>query len=543
MKTTKLTALLLAVILLVSVFSVLSILSTAALVEGDWIPRRSWPDYTEENATSYKPAAGYYYDSEGFHTVQQDTNDISVFTNVVTKESYSLTYNNDQKNGHVMSVKFRIDDFSYGGENNADEWIAVSVKNKQDIAHGDTTEESGKGLVILNRGTGDGKAQCLPHVNDVNVFGSSASDAITAELDSQGREIYTFTLDYADGKWSFAMNGHTYAEYAWGGKKLNDIFNSFEDGQFYFAITLNSSVKAGTGRLTILEFNGEVPYGEDSADPEENINWFAEIADASTVEANQPAVLWDAAKTSVSKLTGMNNTFKVNPADNTVLVTSSATEATINFGIKNTISYDGKDFPCFAMLTRNVSEDVFDSGYILWWAAGEVMSADNEHAQSELAFDDETIGGWNLAIYELDPEIDDFQGRINSLRVDFHGFDVSDPDTCTFKVGFMGMFRNAEEAQAYANSFVSQLAVDPDDPIVDNKGNGDATTDNQDATTADPGDDGEATTTAAPNGEGTTAENQSNNNASEQNGCGSVLATFSVIAVVSLGVCVLRKKD
>lgn len=548
---TKLTALFLSLVMLVSVVSILSTVPVGALTEGDWIPKRSAKDYNEENADSYKPASGYYYDNEGFHTVKPDTTGISVFTNVVTREAYDLKHNNDTKNGHVLSMKFRIDDYSYGGENGADHWIAVSIKDRQEVEHGNT--DLGDGLIVLNRGNGDGNATCLPHLDNAGRFDNVATVGIQAELDSQGREIYTFTLDYVNGEWIFAMNGYTFNTMTVNGTgvSLTDVFNSFETCAGYVAVTLHASVKGGSGAFTILEFNGEVPFGEDRADSEENINSFADIADPSTVPANKPAIIWDSTMTSVSRLTGGMADFSINEVDKTVIMKATGLNPSINFNPKNSVSYDGKDFPCFAMLTRNVADAPQEAGFSLWYAAGDVMSADENHVATGLYYDDVDalpdgvsvdVGDWNLTIYVLDPEVDDFTGRINALRVDLAGFDISDNEACTLKIGFLAMFRNAEEAAAYAEAYVKGLAVDPDDTHEETKAEtttdaGNTTTAAEEATTVAGSDKAEATTGSE------TKKTETTTDAEKSSGCGSVITGFSVIAVITLGAFAIRKKD
>ena len=218
-------------------------------------------------------------------------------------------------------MKFRIDDFSYGGENGADHWIAISIKDRQEVAHGDAT--FGDGLIVLNRGAGDGNATCLPHLDVAGDFTPAGTAGIKAEVDSKGREIYTFTLDYVEAKneWVFAMNGYTFSTITTAnGISLEEVFNGFEKCEGYVAVTLMSSVKEGSAALTILEFNGEAPFGEDSAEAEANANTFAEIADPSTVAPNQPAIIWDSTLTSISRLSGGVADFSVNEADQTVIM-------------------------------------------------------------------------------------------------------------------------------------------------------------------------------------------------------------------------------
>ena len=104
------------------------------------------------------------------------------------------------------------------------------------------------------------------------------------------------------------------------------------------------------------------------------------------------------------------------------------------------------------------------------------------------------------------------------------------------------MFRNAEEAAAYAEAYVKGLAVDPDDTHEETKAEattdaGNTTTAAEEATTVAGSDKAEATTGSE------TKKTETTTDAEKSSGCGSVITGFSVIAVITLGAFAIRKKD
>ena len=182
------------VVLLLTVAMLLSmavIVPAAADVDGDWITLRQANDYPEVDPEtgeepSFTPAPGYEYTSEGFTTIPADYTGICPYFNIRSKDKYDI------KEG--LYLQLRVDDFSYRGpEGIADEWILFSLWDSENIAPGQNGY--GDGWFGLIRGSGGGEAATFE------------DETITPELDDQGREIYTFEVEWDGSQYNFTLNG------------------------------------------------------------------------------------------------------------------------------------------------------------------------------------------------------------------------------------------------------------------------------------------------------------------------------------------------
>lgn len=562
----KIIAVLIVAVMMITMIPALSV----SAISGDWVSLRDANGYNDES--SYTPAAGYHYTDRGIETISPDYTNCTINQRLMTKERYSLTTNNDSENGHVLSLDFTVLDFPYKGDNGTqDEWISVSIWSESNLSQGST--KNGQGYCTLIRGTGDGSAivqSCL--VNDqFNVF---AQDAITAEFDDDGCEMYNMIVDYDGSSWSIAFNGKTIGYGKVGEDDVDSMFSKdiFAEGA-YVGITYHSGQANSTASMLITNFNGSVPKGDDKEAPEENVSVFADMADSSTVGTNMPAVIWDSTYTSFKKLTGSNLEYTVQE-DGTIKAVALSVSPYITFGVKTSISYEAADFPVIAVLTKDCWAD---SGNC-YYCAGEVLSAKDDCA-TNFYLDDEEIGGdWLLGFINV-PEVASetggtWEGRINNIRIGFNNMDVTDEEYSTFTVGFIGAFRSTEEAVAYAEGYVATLTGDtgdtgdttgsddtqgdvtkPDDDVttkaddVTTKAD-DVTTKADDATTkADVTTAADVTTkadvtTAAPDVTTNAADNTTKADGSESSGgCGGVVGgIFAVLGVITLAGVAIRKK-
>ena len=174
-----------------------------------------------------------------------------------------------------------------------------------------------------------------------------------------------------------------------------------------------TTVTETSASLLINEFQGDVPYGEDSAEPEANVKNFAEIADSATVAAGQPAVMWD------GKIEQCDN-MSISHADYTVqdsgivTLTCNGNVSYINFMLKNEISYEASDFPILAVLTK----DCWASSGSFYYMSGKTLGCGSDNLVDFIVDEIELGEGWGLSLVDLtdDPE---WQGRINGIRCDF----------------------------------------------------------------------------------------------------------------------------
>ncbi len=432
--------------LLVSLIPAVALPASAA-VEGDWTTYRFANDYPQpeddpEDEYIYRPAPGYKYTSEGFTVIPADYTDTTPQMTVQTKEAQEI------KDG--LYLRFRIDDFSYDNGTAADEWIAITLTDREKVAPGSTFY--GGGWLALVRGSGDGDCTILPHLTDpaTDSFGGTFKNVGmkngSAELDNLGREIYTLEITWNGSAYEMKLNGTVIPGAADTTALLEKLSPS---GEFYVGISLHAGVKNGTAALTILEYgttkaNATVPVGDDTKYPEENICGTAAIADPSTVPANQPAILWS--PETVGNMKGHNCTFRV-LNDNTWRISATDAAVYFSFAPKRQWSYAAEDFPVFGILLRNFWGD----NGTLWFSAGELMGPANDSLIPFSVYDGEFYGEEGEYVFIPVDLSDLWEGRINNFRVDFMMYDES---TWTFDLCFAGVFRSTDEAYAYAEDYL-----------------------------------------------------------------------------------------
>ena len=439
----KLIALVICAVMILSMIPAVTLTASAA-VEGDWYTRRS---PASDDPEDYTPAAGYHYTSEGFQTISADFTNCTPYYTVETKEAWNL------QDGIHMEV--RVDQFSYRGiTGQCDEWITLSLWDAPTVNPGNLNY--GSGWLCLIRGTGEGAPSVVESYwttanNEEGVGGSFAPNgntSITPEVDENGCEHYTLDVEWNGSEYDIKVCGVTVGGMSNISDKMKDLVAS---GDFYVGITFHSTEAGGTADLTILNFNGKTPVGDDSAEPQENVKVVAPLADPSTIPENQPCLLWDATKSSFKK-DPESAQYEITPqGDNSYHFKAIEANGMVTWGIKNSLSYSADDFPVVAFLLRNY----YGNGGIIYYGAGEILSAGNDVVANWSPYDDdcEVYGEddeYQLIVIDLSYRWFD---RINFLRVDFHGADTTG-DESEWDVMWMGMFRSADEAKAYTQGFL-----------------------------------------------------------------------------------------
>ncbi len=547
MNTKRVIALIICAVMLLTMIPVVALTTGAAEVEGMWTTYRSAGDYDDPDETTeegedppiYKPEAGYTYTDEGFTIVPADYTGTAPFMTVATKEKQSL------KDG--IYIQFRVDDYAYDGGTGADQWICLTLNTGKEeydgsftgkIAPGSTAY--GGGWLTLIRGVGNGASTTLPHLTDPKTadFGGTFTNIGTAAaevpMDDQGREIYTFEVTHNGTEYEMKVNGVVQP----GGAQATALLDKLDaNGDFFVGVTMMANVQGGNAALTVLKYgtseaDATTPVGSDEKEPEENGFEEVTIADASSVEPNMPAILWNPDTYKIKN--GNNCSFTV-LGDNTWRV--SATEAAVffNWTPKRKWAYAGEDFPVFGIMVRNIWVD----GGTLWYAAGEVLSAQNDCTLPFSIYDGEIYEDaegteYFYMLVDLDGM---WEGKINTIRMDLN---MSDPDNREFDVCFAGMFRSYEEGVAYGESYLKSTGIIPEDFT------------KAPETTAEPETEAPAADTQAPAADtqapaaDTNAPSADTNGTDEptKKGCGSVIG-FSAAAVLAAAAAavVLKKKD
>ena len=546
MNTKRIIALIICAVMLLTMIPVVALTSGAAEVEGMWTTYRNASDYDDPDETTeegedppiYKPEAGYTYTDEGFAVVPADYTGTAPFMTVSTTEKQSI------KDG--IYIQFRVDDYAYDGGTGADQWICLTLntgKAEHDgtftgkVSPGNTS--FGGGWLTLIRGNGNGACTLLPHLTDPKTedFGGTFTNigqvVGEAPMDEEGREIYTFEVTWNGTEYEMKVNGVVQPA-ATQASALLDKLDA--NGEFYVGINIQAGVKNGTAALTILKYgtseaDADTPVGDDEKEPEENQMTIAPIEDPNTIEANKPAILWTP---ETIKINGGNNcTFTV-LGDNTWRVNATDTAVFMNFSPKRKWSYAGEDFPVFGIMFRNIWVD----GGTLWYAAGEVMGAKDGCNYPVSVYDGEFYGEDEEYVFIPWDMTDLWEGRINTIRLDFA---IADEANREFDICFAGMFRSADEAYAYAEEYLKATTdVDPDATKEE------TTPEDTEAPTNAP-EGGDATNapsdeTTAPSGDA----NQGGDAATEpaDKGCGGVIGfgVAAVLAAVAAAVA-LKKKD
>jgi hypothetical protein len=307
---------------------------------------------------------------------------------------------------------------------------------------------------------------------------------------------------------------------------------------------MHSGVKSGVAAGTITKFgtsadDATVPTGSDSKEPEENLNFIADFEDCPAPEAGKPALLWDAAKSSMSG-DPMGSSLDITAkGDLSYHFKMGGNVGFMTWPIKQSLSYRAEEYPVLAIMFR----DFLHEGGSLWWYTGEFLAADEQHMMTWSSYATGK-GGQYSAIYGEDKEytlviIDlstakDWGGRINGLRLDFANTYWEDQDG-EWDICYMGMFDTIDNAKAYADNYTGMDAVTEPE----SESETDAATNAPEETTANADESGDASE------ETTVASEETTVATSEKKGCGSVVATGAAVAVLAAAAAAvaLKKKN
>ena len=448
---------LLCAVLLAGLIPAAALTASAATAEGDWTTYRFADEYCDDTCDHgdgvcyYRPEAGYKYTAEGFTVVPADYTGFTPQLSVMSKEAQPV------KGG--IYLQFRVDGYSYDGGLDADQWIALTLTTEEKVVPGSL--DFGGGWMTLIRGKGDGICAMTPFLTDPNTeesrgsFVSVGTGGNTAPRDNQGREIYTLEVTWDGSAYEMKLNGTPMP----GSAETTALLEKLDPtGEFFVGIQMHSSVKDGTAALTILQYgtceaDATAPVGSDSKEAEENCGfWFSDILEPSTVPLNQPAIRW--CPDTYGMKDGYNCAFEV-LGDNTWRVEAADLNSFVYFTPKPHWSYNAQDFPVFGILLRNF----WAEGGTLWYCAGDFMEPTNGLTVPLSIYDGEFYGENEEYVFIPVDLSDLWAGRIHNIRLDFM---IADGNAREFDICFAGMFRNKDEAYAYAHDW-----LDYDNPVPD----------------------------------------------------------------------------
>ncbi|MCQ2429558.1 MAG: hypothetical protein MJ192_04405 [Clostridia bacterium] len=516
----KLLVILLSAIMVLSMIPAMALTASAA-GEGIWTTRRNIGD---DDPDSWTPAGGYVYTSEGFQTISPDFTNLGAYYTIETKEAQNL------KDG--FSMKFRVDEFGYKGpEGDADEWITLSIWESATVTPG--SSDYGAGWLTLIRGTGEGTATSQsfwtdaanPETGAKGGFNHKGDVAANPELDDEGKEIYTLTVDYSGG-YSIKVNGVEIAGNADVSAKLEE---TKPDGDYFIGITFHTGAVDLPASLTILETNGSVPTGSDKKDPDPNNNIPGERIMPDTIAANTPVAVLDATLSSSTKMPSCQNCTITPKGDNTFRVESSIGSAFFfQWGIKASINHYGEDFPVVAMLLRNY----YGNDGQIYYCAGKVVSpGDTNHEGWMIDYDYE----WEIEddIYDLVisdfTDYENFVGQIHSFRYDFAGISADAEDG--FDICYVATFKTVEDAVNYTMAYVnSQGEIKTDAP-----------TEPKTAAPTEPATEPAATEPTTGEADTTNGTGEADTTAADE-GCKSVIGGCAALILTAVAAAVALKK-
>ncbi len=512
----KFMSMLLACAIILSVATMLAI-PASAIVEGDWVTSRAADDY--QDPESYRPACGYKYEvDKGLLTVSADYTNNTPYTHIHTKKAYSLKEANADGNGNAVSLQFTVLDFAYGGElNNKDHWVSFSLHSKEIFAPGQTGY--GEGVSVLVRGAGNGTAIAqFFSLDDNGGYKLFSQFNVNVPMDEDGHEVYDFSAKYNDGKYTFYLCGQEFTDVTGYADQVLDYYCA---NGAYVGMSFYTGVTGTPIEICVNKFQGEIPFGEDSAEPEDNLNNFAPIADSSTVDAGKPALIWNSAKEQFNKFNASNLDISVNE-DGTLKLDAKSASGYIMFSPRATISYEAADFPVIAVLTRNCYAEY---GHI-YYSAGEVMGAQPD-CSAEIDIAEYDYGeGWCMGILDLTGDLD-WKGRVNMIRADFVGIDIEDEEMKSFDVAYIAAFRTIDDAEKFAQDYMIELLGKMPET---------------EAQSTKAPETNEPETNAPESGSEAQSEEKTTEAEQGGTGCGSVVAVPAFVLIAVLGIAVVSKK-
>ncbi len=429
--------------------------SDTSMSSGKWDTYRD-PEY-EGLTENFHPAAGYTYTADGFTIVPADYTDIQPYLAIQSKEKVNL------KDG--VYLEYRVDDFSYEAANH---WIAFTLWDTVNARPGNTTH--GKGWLGLIRTPGEGGTGMCQSFAEAMISQFGQTD-VSPLVDEDGREIYTLEIEWKDGVYDIRVCGVTV------GASATDVTGYLEtldpDGEFYVGIHMYAAIQSGTAAGTITKFgtsaaDATVPVGSDSKEPEENLNRVADFEDCPAPEPGQPALLWNAAKTSMVDDPVGTNLEITAKSDLSYHFKMKGELGYMRWDIKNSLSYRAEEYPVLAILFRNFRHD----GGSLYWYAGDIVNADSDHMLKWSSYADGVSGQYS-AVYGEKGEYtlvmidlngaNDWKGRINGLRLDFSSEYWQERDG-EWDICYMGMFDTVDNARAYATDYTDKAeTTDPEE--------------------------------------------------------------------------------
>ncbi len=470
----KILSALLVVAMLASMFAVFALPTAAIVGQFDTHDRATHevPGYDGDIAVP-----GYEYTEDGFHMTTVDWGYDTPFSHMSTKNKVDL------KNGVYMQV--RVDTFNYDA---GDKWLNFNIWSQPTLEPGSSEEEYGYGVSNLIRFVGNTSTLSYAQWKIKQFTSLDATyfdDAGKAQVD--GKNVLTLVVTYnSNSGYGITLNGvaapQAVVDY------MNQTYS--EDSMAYIGFTMFSTKKGGEQSATILKFGESAdtatkPMGDDKKAATTNDREpIADIIDASTVAEGQPAIIMsgDKANSQIKATPGSATGSRISITDdNLIRVVAINTIGDCGiWNVKNSSSYDIKDFPVVLCLFKNYCNCGTDDGTCSGWEAGSLYlctgeeispSPDNNIAAVDssdpyfITNDDGSVDKYAYFYYDVTDELKTtdeegnvtgrFDGRINATRFDFVDIDMLTPGANEFEVVMQCFFRTVEDAEAYVEAYLA----------------------------------------------------------------------------------------
>ena len=430
---------------------------------------------TAKSDKNYPPLSGYHYDEKGFHTYSPNFSrehwgsNRRTFT-VVSKEKFDI------KN---FSMTVVVHDYSnYKGSYN---WISFSVWSESNgMAQGDTSANYGDGWTSLIRYDDDGIGNRFESWNQT-IGGRSGKQQFSSLDDTQMNPIvFEPILDEETGDFilTFAItDGVTTINGTPIGSKTDDCIDTRfgDEGSAYFSVTLHNTDTSSNYKpaISLIDVNGEVPYGSDSRPPERRI-----FIHPPVYNEDDPYILFDATLENANSKLPRGSGCEIDFADDNESIKVTAREESfyIDFEVSDFLNYKADQFTYIAVILKNFCTCEIDEGESLndacvgaemgsiWYYVGKVNSPQNDcfaiiptyytvtpkDAAGEWIYDDMyTVG-------ILQVVNDHWIDRIHGFRLEIDQYTNYGVDgKNTFEIMGAGIFKNNNDLSDFVSEFRS----------------------------------------------------------------------------------------
>ena len=467
----KTLSIILASVIIISSLVALALPVSAELIEdiGVWdvmLPAKyNDPEYEYDAPLLH----GYNYDENGFHTLAPEINEgyDTKFT-VVSREKYDI---------QNFSMTVVIHDYNTNGDN----WISFSAwSDSIGIMQGDTSGKYGDGWTSLIRSGFDGIVNKLESW-DQTIGKRSGKQQFNAIDKTQNNPVVfdpiideetgDFTITFAITDGVVTVNGMPV-----GSGTDTCIADRFkDDGKAYFSVTLNNTNNADDQKpaISLIDVNGEVPYGSDSRPPERRI-----FIHPPVYNEDDPYILFDATLENANSKLPRGSGCEIDFADDNESIKVTAREESfyIDFEVSDFLNYKADQFTYIAVILKNFCTCEIDEGESLndacvgaeigsiWYYVGKVNSPQNDcfaiiptyytvtpkDAAGEWIYDDMyTVG-------ILQVVNDHWIDRIHGFRLEIDQYTNYGVDgKNTFEIMGVGIFKNNNDLSDFVSEFRS----------------------------------------------------------------------------------------